>query len=771
MVEKIKLLKQEINIELDSLKYDESLSSVVDVVKKHINSIQFEDLGELAQKKVYAYLEHFKDYQIKEFNKLIVRSNADLFDDTDTRFGMMIEECEDEIEKVISYLESTMAPIGAEARDLYNKTKNRFLDLYEDSLEYNRTRFFREMGLPSQPYLAVYGFVSTLNSQYYNRLSIFKTMYIDNLRLFMDNDQKIKESFAKAEEEFKDNEVLGYILELKNNYLKNLDECMQSYSDFNESDVITLQKEMLSRSFEVDELVNSQQKKNEFLDYLNSVTFKDYDLDKLAEISKFANSVGLIYDELYDVLFLLAEKSKYVKLKMNFDDGFFDKFDERTLLNLQKRYIDRFDLLSPEEKKEVLKEYKEKGYKNVVDRRLFEEFEKEVIINRPKLVVEDVKYDDEKKLTKEDAIRILHEYNKKGNGFIKKKHHFKFSLMDKPATTLEKINSNLYHLSVYYGGDNYYFDGEGHFLDYLPTDIAIKRQIYDFYLSLSRKDQKAMIYDLNGNLLYEMPTSSAVNVAVRSEDARKYSGYLNNFYIGIDYKNEKVYLFDSIYSDIVELDRHGHVLREIKPSDITDSIGKVFDPKKSHFFVRDINEGVLPIHLRYKYSDSKASFGYYDLNKMKLIDSCDDLLYRYHMFGEGLLPARSKATYDFGYTDIDNEFVINPAYKTCTSFAGGVANVTFKDSSVKDSKVENFFIDRHGNRIDSDLCPALMADDKYDIYPRYKENRLGIYYDDDLIKFVKADYHYTLDNDTKLLEYSKEKGRAKKIGQIPSKNQ
>ena len=97
MEEKIKFLKQQINLELDSLKYDETLPSVVEIIKKHINSIQYENMSELEQKKVWAYLEHFKSYQIKELNKLIVRGNDDLFDDTDIRLGMMVEECEDDI--------------------------------------------------------------------------------------------------------------------------------------------------------------------------------------------------------------------------------------------------------------------------------------------------------------------------------------------------------------------------------------------------------------------------------------------------------------------------------------------------------------------------------------------------------------------------------------------------------------------------------------------------------------------------------------------------
>ncbi len=770
MEEKIKILKQQINLELDSLKHDETLPSVVEIIKKHINSIQYENKSELEQKKVWAYLEHFKSYQIKELNKLIVRGNDDLFDDTDIRLGMMVEECEDDIEKVITYLENTMAPIGAEARDMYEKLKARFLDFYEDSLEYNRVCFFNDIGVKVDPHLSVFGLTSTLYRQYFNNLEVFKSMYIDKLKLFMDNDCAIKASFARAEKEFKDNEALAYITELKNNYLDNLDKCMQSYSAFNESTVISLQKEMLSRSFTLDGIVESQQKKNEYLEYLDTVTFKEYDLDKLVEISKFVNSEGLIHDEFYDVLYLLAEKSKYIKFKTNYDDGFFDKFDEITMLNLQRKYVDRLDLIPSEDKRNVLREYKEKGYRGVIDKELFDRFENESLINRPTLIVEDVKSDGGYTLTKKGVIKTLREYDKKRNGFIKKKHHFKFSLMDKPATELEKINSNLYHLSVYYGGDHYYFDAEGNFLDYLPSNLCIRRQIYDFYVTISYQDGKKSLYDLKGNLLHSFSDGSG-SLAITSEDYTKYSPIYSNFQIGIDYTNEKVYMFDSVRTNIMEIDRYGHILREINPEELLKSINGSYDRHKSKFYIRDINDGVLPVYLRSKYSKDTGVFGYYDIKNMKLIEAYEDSIHKYQMYGEGVYPFRSRATYLVGYRDIDSNNVLDPIYLRGTAFAGGVANVTYNAKDFNRTDDENFFIDKHGNRIDSPLCESLLKDPKFDIYPRYKENKLGIYYDDDLIKLVSAKYDYTLDSDVKLTTYLKEKGNAKKLTQNPNKNQ
>ena len=64
---------------------------------------------------------------------------------------------------------------------------------------------------------------------------------------------------------------------------------------------------------------------------------------------------------------------------------------------------------------------------------MFDRFENESLINRPTLIVEDVKSDGGYTLTKEGVIKTLREYDKKRNGFIKKKHHFKFIRFSKES--------------------------------------------------------------------------------------------------------------------------------------------------------------------------------------------------------------------------------------------------------------------------------------------------------------------------------------------------
>jgi hypothetical protein len=676
--EEIELLKSRINVELNSFNYHKELKSIVEVLKKQVNDYDYNDLDEFELLKYKAYLEVFIDFNIKKINDMFKNTNRSIYNNTSADLLKKINHAEEEIEAVIIYLKSNLPSIGIEADEDYKKLKDMYYSHLEDTLKFNKSCFYQDLGIPSDYSLSVYGSTDTLFKAYMHKLDIYKSMHINKLEKFMYNDIKIKETIQNAKKMFNNTEAYEYVVKLENNYLDNLNKSMKDYDAFKESDVIRLQEEMINRSLSLDNIVENQRKYNEYYEYLNNISLKEYDENKLLEIYNFLDDNSSLSNLYYEVLYTIVEKDKYLKEKYNFDTGFINKLNDKILLNLEKRYVDRLSLLNDEELNNSLKEYKEKGYLGVLDKETKEILDQLNIINLPELVTEDIKGDKNADcdLTIDKCIEKIKEKEASlPKKFLRKVTPGHAKIIELQNGRINKISDDLYRVTVSDSGNCYYFDSEGNNISKYPLSLSFDKHISNFLLEDKYSETKPkVIYDSNGVKKFEIPPC-------------------NDLKISVDNVSGNALLLSKNVGCLYRCDKDGNLLDNIKIKDFYELNNRKFDDKYSDIELDTFHDNIVTVKLQNSYFGDDSMVMYYDFEKKEPLYSFNSYSASGVAFNDGLFPFKEK--YKYGFMNKKGEVVIKPKYSNVSCFAGDLAYVFDTD----ESKDHGHFIDKFGNDV------------------------------------------------------------------------
>ena len=737
--EEISLLKAKINLELQSLKYHKELSTIVDDLKAQVNSFDVEKKGLPAYR---AFLEVFLEFSIKKVNSIIAEGKENIYDDRSQKLIDKVEEQEKEIEKTISYLNEHMPSIGKIAEEEYTEIKERHYSKLEDSFEYNKSSLAQYLGIRSTPNLSIYGTTSRLFNTYSIALEVLKTTSLDEFKKFAENDQKIKESFARAKGLFKDDDVYADIEKVEKEYLTMLEDSTSSYLTFRNSGIIKLQNHMLETAAELDDKSEKREKYNSYKEYLYSLTFNNIDFDKLLEVQKYVNDNDILEEEFYNVLYTIVEKEKFGCIKYDQKSELLDKLSRETLFKLETKYVDRISLLSEEEIPEALREYKEKGYLHSMDKTILKSFEEDGIKNSPFIIFHAEEKKPEPKKEKRDKTALHLIGDKICENYPRDKKIDKF-LDD---SVLEEIDDRVFKAAIpsKVGEEYYYFDEEGKRIDTIPSNVDLVPRVANFFVA---SEAPLRIYDKSlGHLLFK-------------EDNGETS-YKDNSMDYVKDENNKVVLIRNKTPNeqfLYKFDYDGHLLGSYKVSDMVSNISK---KRKTTYtngqsYITYYKDDVIGLQLQ---NGSKYYKCLYNLEEdCEIIHFSGDTVINdssyFDVFSDGRVDFYSDDDEDHkGYIDPTGEQVIKGQYLEVSRFAGGIAYV-------KDQDGVHHLIDIWGTDIPNDETD--LENKEYSFNPDVANDRFIVKKPSGNYWSMRAGVKITIDTKRHLINYLKPKQKEK----------
>lgn len=693
IMEEIEILKTKISLELNSLKYHEEFSNIIGDLEKKIlkmetafcnqkNNNYLDEIFLLAYK---SFLETFIEYDIKEINKIIAQGKDNAYDDRSLELLEKVQSFEEEIENVISYLNEQLPFMGKVVEKKYQEIKNKYYSKLDDSYRYNKTSFYQSLGIKKSICLSLYGSSSSLFKRYLCDLEIFKNEYINRLKVFIDNDIKIKDTIAKAKETFKEKNAIDAINQLETNYLENLKKCTDNFLNYKDGDVIKLQQEMLNRALHLEDLIKDRTMLEEYSNYLNSITFLDYDIDKLLEIEKYVNKNDTLEDDFYEIIYFIVEKDKRVKEKEGKDCRLYDKLSSETKIKLEKMFVDRLSLLEEDKIKEVLQEYKSKGFIGAKDSTLDDFFESVEIKFKPSIEFnvpseEDILY------KWDDQERLLEIRSK----IMEKNPKYK---MSPRKCELRQLGKDRYCMII--GAKEphkyLYFDGDFNKLD-VPDDMEM--EFYFFNLYFGKPNNVLHIYDNNFNVIYESDTKCN-----------------EMHWVGNPWRKIPNIAIREIYDSEEQckvFDKDGRLINKADLKDVIKKSGKKYKLNCSRFAAGTYDDSIIIAELK---SDNISEVDYYryNMNTGKIIDKSN------YTWFNGRMLFRSDKNNLCGFKDYDGNVVIEPKYSDSSGFAGNIAFV--KENGNK------LIIDIFGNNISPEM---LNIPPKSKVKNDYKNDRMLI---------------------------------------------
>ena len=388
--EEIELLKTQITNEIDSFRYYKELSYVCASLLKQIDDYSYDENDECSLKKYRAYLQVFLELRIGYINKLIAEKiNGSVFDNRDKATHDQVNEIEKEIEVLLDYIAENFPLLDKEVREEYYEIKNQYADLLDYTKNSSHRRFDLNIKLKgdktdyiaklkpdykeeattdADPVLAIYTDTADATRSYINCLYAFKKSSVDNLKVFVDNDKKVKEIFKKAYENLTNPVVINAIKQMEQNYIDKVNECMEKGHTFASDSLMKVQESMIKNGLQLDEIVEREKEKTEMHDMIFNVTVgfdNPFEINKLKE---YVIKNDFHKTDFYRLLFFLIEREKYEKKRFDSEPKIYNSLDENTKLFLQKLFLSRLSLFGEEESERVIVDLKKNGYMNVVDR-------------------------------------------------------------------------------------------------------------------------------------------------------------------------------------------------------------------------------------------------------------------------------------------------------------------------------------------------------------------------------------------------------------------
>ena len=739
--EEIELLKGEINNQLDVLKYHKDLAVLIDELKSEVNKPKntfridnivydysdIDNLDELGLKAYKGYLEVFIEYVIGIINNSIIneKGKENVFDSRNIELLLKVQEYENLVEYVINYLKDNLPLMEKEAELQYNQIKDKYGKELPESLSFDKSLYYQKIGIKRPATLSLYGSSLFLFKLYANELEIYVNNYIKRLKIFIDSDIKIKETIKRAKELFAGSEALTSIEKLESNYLDNLKICMTNYNSFKDSDILRLQKEMLNRSLNLHDTINRKKSYDAYYKYLHSITFTNYDVNKLLEIEQYVNQYDTIEDDFYDIIYILIEKEK----RYRGDDSLYAKLSREAKLKLDRLFIKRMSYLNKEEVEEVLKEYKAKGYIGTTDRTLDPFFDSIKTVKKKSNIV---KAPDLQKGKNYLWQNISSEEKEKIDKLIKEKNpdcKKQIKRTIKLYNVVNRIGPDLYRLKMNSYPDEYYyyFDKKFKKIDRFPKNVYISCHAFNFYVGI--EDEKIpVLLDNNFNITYK---------SIRKCKDISWRMYNNGYFVWIE-------IHENNDETIRILDTNGRFLLEDYLSDVITRAGiedYYFDD--SVFVKSSYNDGIISVKIK---SAKDYLIYLYNMANKKIIRTIDiQIDYPKIDWANGMVPFEEN--HRIGFKNYDGEVVIKPQYTKTSGFSGDLAYV---EKETSEGNIERFIIDKEGNVVEYELPKDQYFEAKMDID---NDRLIFVSNEGKLLDAIRLNYEVRIDIDKPILDY------------------
>ena len=689
------------------IKLDEINKDIIDNINKEINNdlseqdkliekiekiieyslINYPDLGRKLSnsykellKKYYAWLEVFYENKVELISKSIKDNiNTSIFDNSNDTQVERIETLKKEIEETVNYISDNYPQFGESIRNSFEELKKYYENAYEDVLDTSKKGYDMELGimkdpvykiyfermvaLPKEPIISLYQDSYTVRNCYINRLESFSES-CGNINVFAEKDTKIKETIKKAYEEIADDSVVKMINEIEKNYLDVINLCIKS--DFSLIGIERVQDNTLEHCNKLQEIIDKEVTKKNYYNEINNMTL-NIPTDKLMDIINYVETNNIFKEELYDRLYVLVEKEKYLKHVYYGEPELYPQLSEKHKVILRKKYIDSLTDYSEEETTEIIDKLMKQGYMSLMDNRYRDFFDSCSYNNRPTPIGEEEKYRIFSNLSYMGLASkvVVLVYDGEGMQVPCSLSDFNKKIMKKIAFTVpEPLNVKVKEeLSLKYiwikAGNKYYFVDKitGEVIN-LPKEFAVLKpiQIFDFYKINSSEDGLIITgsYDIF-NDKFEI-IKHLDNVDKFHTDSVKRN-------VAVSYKKQYyVEIYDSKFNYI----------KTIYLSEILED---------SHLV--SINDGIMAIC-------NENCVVYYDYINMKVVIKNNGRTYVNfdYGYGEGLFVFNKGKL--CGYKDINGNEVIPPIYKYAAPFMNNIGMVTSSECYMG-------FVDRVGN--------------------------------------------------------------------------
>ena len=652
--EDINNLKEKINNEIKELEFYPELSYVCDGLKKEISDYKFNEDNEFELKHYKAFLEVFLDEKIGYINSMIIKKNNEsIFDNQKEDEYKELVELKNNISELLSYIENNFPVIGKEVSLEFDKINKYYENEFTNAFDSSKRRFNVDIGINKEPVLAIYSDTSSVLRSYINALNAFKITYVDNIKVIVDNDIKVKELFKRAYETLKEPRVIEAVKELESNYINEISKSMNSISAH--SNILLIQDNMIKNGLQLDKIIDMEKEKNTNYQKIINMDFNYNNMDELLEIEDYVNKYDIFKEDFYKVLYAIIEKEKYVYYKYNVLPKIYDRITEKSRIIIEKMFLERIKELDDFEKQEIVTKLKKDGFLKVMDYE-YQDFFKEHNFS--------IQTSYDKKLIINDDT-LDYQCNKKGISYPR------YDIFNKETG---KIIDSVYGYSndykvfarfgdVYrfcahkirtFGNKDvvYYYTKDGKKIKPFKDDSKIINNFLDYYIVYNNDGE--IIVDANFNKIMDYKTLSVHRDIL------------------VDYSNKSILIYDE-YSRMLSLyDNSFKLLKEIPISKAVclDNNPIISLNDKMNMF----NDGVVSILINDKIDKYIC---YYDVINDKKLDyfkiHSETTLYGY---SEGLYAFCVKDDFLQGYKNINGEVVLKPNYLQANPFFDGCAQVT-----------------------------------------------------------------------------------------------
>ena len=731
--EDIELLKTKINNEIYSLSMYEELSYVCDSLRKQIDAFPYDENDEYSLKKYRAYLETFLELKIGYINRMIVEKvNGSIFDNRTKDVYEEIKEIESEIDSLLDYIDANFPIIGEEVRREYNKLRDYYVDLLIYTKNSSQRRFDTDVKLEENPtpILSIYSDTASAARSYINRLRAFKIACTDSIKVFVENDKKVKELFKNAYDNIGNPVVVETIKQMENNYIEKVKECIEKGCTFTSTLLLKVQESMLEHGLQIDEIVKKEKEKENVYNKLMNMTIGFNSFYELEEIRKYVMEHNIYVEEFYKVLYFLVEKEKYERLRFGIEPEIYNSLSENNKLLLQKLFLSRLSLRAGSDTEEVITSLKKNGYLNTMDagyEHLFNSlacidttfYHKEpfdydpwadlsCIVNK----FHEVKFLELCKNGKEIASMALPNYCNDADYFEKM---VKFGNIYRYCYEgYEKRDTRKFYL---------YFDENGKRIKKIPNDAVIVGYAFDHYIIDNYKGKKQCVVDSNFKV-----EKYSINLKRTSWQFDK----TKNKLISILDDGEMIvegsdYVFDySFNSNVIKPCINGVIANKVSLSS-----------RKAM-----TNDGVVPIVANVNIDgESRSYISYFDIARQKEICHFEYKYFKdsYYEYSEGLMNFVGENGLE-GYMNIGGKVIIEPQFDVTKPFKNGLAMVKKGN--------ETGFIDHKGVFTKADTIT--WGDE-----PDYNQDESRYEYHDKKLRskcFITASSGKRISGDEKILE-------------------
>lgn len=646
--------------------------------------INYPDLGRILSssykgllEKYYAWLEVFYENKVELISKSIKdNSNNSIFDNSNNSQVEKIDALKKDINEAINYISNNYPQFGESVRKSFDELQKYYENAYDDTLDTTKKRYDMELGimkdpvyklyfermvaLPKEPILSLYHDSCTVRNSYINRLESFSKS-CGNFGVFAEKDAKIKEIIKKAYKEIDDDSVVKMINKIEENYISAINLCINS--NFSLMGIERMQDNTLDQCNKLQDLITKEVTKKEYYNEINNMNL-NIPLDKLMNIINYVETNDVFKEELYDRLYVLIEKEKYLKHRYNAEPEIYPQLSEKQKVILRKKYINSLLDYSEKETTEIIDKLMKYGYMSLMDNRYKNFFDSCDYSNNPTPVGEDEKYRVFDDTTVMGLASIFSFITYAGEGIQAPSYASEFDKNLVKETKFfasdflsHKVRENLSSKYVWIkAGRKYYFVDKvtGEVIN-LPKEFGVLQatQMLDFYVDYYG-DNTCDIYNENFEKIKHLgPVESYRIDSVKRNVAISYSkSYDGNYYIEI-YDSKFNYIKTIFCDEILE---YSHLV--------------------------SINDGVVALC-------NKDCVVYYDYIDMKVISrSVDAPSVNFdYCYSEGLF-VFNKGLFG-GFKDIDGNEVIPPIYRCVSPFMKNIALVT-------NTEDELGFIDRTG---------------------------------------------------------------------------